>query len=137
MPAGKHIASGSSFDSRSRETLTAQGCNGSFSPGLRAFERSPMKCGSGAQIPDRSGFPSAARGAGPDDLALSFSRLRMGTPPPAGFTPVGSGWPWAKAGDEQRKKTAPRENAVKLERARSFLTFVSLLLIGRQSGHHL
>src|SRR5260370_7056350 len=93
MPPGKQLASGSSVDSRSRETLTAQGCKGSFSPGLRAFEISPIKLGSGPQIPERSGLPPAARGVGPAALYLSRSRLRIGTPPPAGLTPGGSGSP--------------------------------------------
>src|SRR5438445_4695600 len=91
MPAGKQLVSGSSFDGRSRETLTAQGCKGSFSPDLRAFEISPIKLGSGPQIPDRSGLPSAVRGAAPEAFDLRRSRLRMGTPPPAGLTPGGSG----------------------------------------------
>src|SRR5437879_12202686 len=122
MPAGKQLASGSSFDSRSRETLTAQGCKGSFSPGLRAFEISPIKLGSGPQSPDKSGLPSAVRGAGPADFTLRRSRLRMGTPPPAGLTPAGSGWPWAKMGVAARVRTAARESAVTMEQARCVLT---------------
>ena len=91
MPEGMQLAFGSSFDSRSLVSLMAQGCKGSFSPGLRAFEISPINLGSGPQSPDRSGLPSAVRGAGPAALALRRSRLRMGTPPPAGLTPGGSG----------------------------------------------
>src|ERR1700704_4464533 len=111
--AGRQFAFGSSFGSRSLVSLRAQGCNGSTSPGLRAAEKSPMKWGSGAQSPDRSGLPSAVRGAGPDDFVLRCSRLTMATPPP-------SGWTWPAAGVEERVKTAAKERAVTIEHARSF-----------------
>src|SRR3984893_8440870 len=90
-PDGRQLALGSSFERRSLLSLRAHGCKGSFSPGLRATAMSPIILGSGPQIPDRSGFPSAARGGGPDDFAWSFSRLRMGTPPPVEFPPEGPG----------------------------------------------
>src|SRR6202521_6439042 len=83
-PAGRQLAFGSSFGSRSWVSLRAQGCNGSTSPGLRAAETSPIKWGSGPQSPDRSGLPSAVRGAGPDDIDLRCSRLLIVQPTPVG-----------------------------------------------------
>src|SRR5260370_24616725 len=121
MPAGKQLASGSSFDSRSRETLTAQGWKGSFSPGLSAFEISPIKLGSGPQIPERSGLPSAVRGVGPAALDLSRSTLRIGTPPPAGLTPGGSGWPCADAEVSERAERGSSEGPFPIPQARSLL----------------
>src|SRR5260370_23893666 len=121
MPAGKQLASGSSFDSRSRETLTAQGCKGSFSPGLSAFEISPIQLGSGPQIPERSGLPSAVRGVGPAALDFSRSRLRIGTPPAAGLTTAGAGWPCADAEVAERAKRAASQRAFTIEQAISLL----------------
>src|SRR3984893_4437305 len=111
MPEGRQLALGSSFDNRSLLSLRAQGCKGSFSPGLRATAISPINLDSGPQIPDRSGLPSAARGAGPEDFALSFSRLAMGTPPPAGLIPGGSGWALAegrRCGEDQKGRHGKR-----------------------------
>src|SRR5579864_5203127 len=121
MPEGMQLAFGSSFDSRSLVSFTAHGCRGSFSPGLRALAISPMNLGSGPQSPVRSGLPSAVRGVGPPALALRRSRLRMGTPPPAGLTPAGSGCPWANAEVAERAKRVARERAVTMEQAKSLL----------------
>src|SRR5438105_7080852 len=121
MPEGMQLAFGSSFDSRSLVSFTAHGCRGSFSPGLRAFEISPMNLGSGPQSPERSGLPSAVRGVGPAALALRRSRLRMGTPPPAGLTPAGSGCPWANAEVVETAKTAVRQSAVTMDQTKSLL----------------
>src|SRR5207253_10897245 len=79
-PSGRQLAFGSAclapgFDCRSSVSLRAQGCKGSLSPGFSAAEMSMMKLRSGPQSPDRSGLPSAVRGAGPDDFALRCSRL--------------------------------------------------------------
>src|SRR6266480_2254261 len=112
-PAGRQFAFGSSFGSRSLVTLRAQGCNGSTSPGLRAAEKSPMKWGSGAQSPDRSGLPSAVRGVGLDDFVLRCSRLTMA----AHQT---SGWTWPAAGVDKRVKTLAKERAATIEHPNFF-----------------
>ncbi len=51
----------------------------------------------------------------------------MGTPPPAGLTPPGS-WPTARV--EESAKTAARENAVMIERSKSFLMIRLLIYSG-------
>src|SRR5260370_22751427 len=112
-PYGRQLAFGAcclapGFDSRSSVSFSAQGCNGSFSPGLRAAEMSMMKWPSGPHSPDRFGLPSGVRGAARDDFALRCSRLVMGTPPPAGLTPRGS---WAMTTGGTTAQKGPPESA--------------------------
>src|SRR6202140_868643 len=93
-PVGRQFASGSSFDNRSLVTLAAQGCIGRVSPLGRAPAISTTKGRSVPQTPERSGLPSAPRGAGPAG-ALFLPGTLAGAP---AACPAAGAWP--AAGDK-------------------------------------
>src|SRR5438552_13583138 len=87
-PRGRQFAGGSSPEcepsARSATSVLAQGINGT-SPGLRSAAMSRMYLAlPDSQTPDRSGWPSGARGAGAERLGLPSSPL--GIPPVGTFT---------------------------------------------------
>src|ERR1700685_2902156 len=75
-PCGRQFASGSSLEcepsARWSNSALAHGWKGT-SPGFRSTAMSRRKwLALGSQIPERSGWPSAARGAGAERLGLPF-----------------------------------------------------------------
>src|SRR5205809_3488515 len=105
-PAGRHCAVGSSFECepllRSSNSALAQAWNGTSS-GFRSAARFCTYLPLGSQIPDRSGRPSASRGAG---------AARFGLPSDVrGIARAGTFSHWAPAGWHIKESTIkPRGN---------------------------
>src|SRR6266516_3351749 len=105
-PAGRHCAVGSSFECepllRSSNSALAQAWNGTSS-GFRSAARFCTYLPLGSQIPDRSGRPSASRGAG---------AARFGLPSDVrGIARAGTFSHWAPAGRHIKESTIkPRGN---------------------------
>src|SRR6185437_2948086 len=119
-PVGRQLASGSSLDKRSLVSFAAHGCIGSASPFGRAPLISTTRGRSVPQTPERSGLPSAVRGAGPAGALFLPAPLAAGAPAAAagGVCPAAGETPYSNSAAETAIK-------LKVGSTRGFLTCVS------------